>query len=68
MIANHNQIIKLKKNTDFRLVWSSGKKKVSDNLILMHVENQQQFSRVGVSSVKNYGNSARQRKLFRSSS
>ena len=65
MIANHNQIIKLKKNTDFRLVWSSGKKKVSGNLILMYVENQQQFSRVGVSSVKNYGNSVQRNKITR---
>ena len=65
MIANHNQIIKLKKNTDFRLVWSSGKKKVSGNLILMYVENQQQFSRVGVSSLKNYGNSVQRNKITR---
>ena len=65
MIANHNQIIKLKKNTDFRLVWSSGKKKVSDNLILMYVENHQQHSRVGISSVKNYGNAVQRNKITR---
>ena len=31
----------------------------------MYVENQQQFSRVGVSSVKNYGNSVQRNKITR---
>ncbi len=65
MIGYDNQIIRLKKNTDFRLVWSSGKKKISDNLILIYVKNSQKYTRVGISSVKNYGNSVQRNKITR---
>ena len=65
MIGYDNQIIRLKKNTDFRLVWSSGKKKISDNLILIYVKNNQKYTRVGISSVKNYGNSVQRNKITR---
>jgi len=65
MIAFDNQILKLKKNTDFRLVWATGDKKVSTNLLLIYVDNKEKHSRVGISSVKNYGNAVQRNKIIR---
>ena len=37
MIAYDNQILKLKKNTDYKVVWDKGVKKVSNNMILLYL-------------------------------
>ena len=65
MIAYDNQILKLKKNTDYKVVWDKGVKKVSNNLILLYIVNKKDYSRIGISSVKNYGTAVERNKIIR---
>ena len=45
MIAYDNQILKLRKNTDYKLVWDKGVKKVSNNFILIYIVKKKDYSR-----------------------
>jgi len=65
MIAFNNQTIKLKKNTDYKTVWDKGVKKISNNLILLYIFNKKDCSRIGISSVKNYGTAVERNKTIR---
>ncbi len=65
MIAYDNQTLKLRKNTDYKTVWDKGVKKVSNNFILIYVVNKKDYSRIGISSVKNYGTAVERNKIVR---
>ena len=65
MIAYDNQTLKLRKNTDYKIVWDKGVKKVSNNFILIYVVNKKDYSRIGISSVKNYGTAVERNKIVR---
>ena len=65
MIAYDNQILKLKKNTDYKVVWDKGVKKVSNNMILLYLVNKKDYSRIGISSVRNYGTVVERNKIIR---
>ena len=65
MIAYDNQISKLKKNTDYKVVWDKGVKKVSNNMILLYLVNKKDYSRIGISSVRNYGTAVERNKIIR---
>ena len=65
MIAYDNQILKLKKNTDYKTVWDKGVKKISNNLILLYIVNKKDYSRICISSVKNYGTAVERNKIIR---
>ena len=65
MIAYDNQTLKLRKNTDYKIVWDKGVKKVSNNFILIYIVNKKDYSRIGISSVKNYGTAVERNKIVR---
>jgi len=65
MIAYDNQTLKLRKNTDYKIVWDKGVRKVSNNFILIYIVNKKDYSRIGISSVKNYGTAVERNKIVR---
>ena len=65
MIAYDNQTLKLRKNTDYKTVWDKGVKEVSNNFILIYIVNKKDYSRIGISSVKNYGTAVERNKIVR---